>query len=87
MTDEKLIELLKSMSLSEKISQLVQLHGGYFGEARQLTGPEQQFNISEKRAYSIGSIFANAVSSILRAFRMDLLRTSRTISRQFSWLT
>lgn len=56
MTDEKLIELLKSMSLSEKISQLVQLHGGYFGEARQLTGPEQQFNISGKRAYSIGSI-------------------------------
>lgn len=56
MTEDKLISLLNEMSLREKIDQLVQLHGGFYGEGRELTGPEQQFDISKGRQYHAGSI-------------------------------
>lgn len=56
MTEEELKTLLSEMSLEEKIDQLVQLHGGFYGEHMELTGPEQSFNISGSRQYKVGSI-------------------------------
>ena len=41
MEEKKLQKLLSEMSLSEKIEQLVQLHGGFFGEVDQITGPAE----------------------------------------------
>lgn len=56
MTDNQLKALLADMTLEEKVDQLVQLHGGFYGEHMELTGPEQSFDISGSRQYKVGSI-------------------------------
>lgn len=49
-------ELLKDMSLSEKIEQLVQLHGGFFGNIDIYTGPVVDFNMTPDQPYRTGSV-------------------------------
>lgn len=56
MTENQLLELLADMTLDEKIDQLCQLHGGFYGEHTALTGPEQEFDIRNSRQYKVGSI-------------------------------
>lgn len=56
MTENQLKNLLSEMSLEEKIDQLVQLHGGFYGGSTEITGPEQDFNITNNRQYKVGSI-------------------------------
>ena len=56
MEKTELKKLLASMSLTEKIDQLIQLHGGFVGGNQQLTGPEAEFELSENEAYRTGSI-------------------------------
>ena len=56
MEKTELKKLLASMSLTEKIDQLIQLHGGFVGGNQQLTGPEAEFVLSENEAYRTGSI-------------------------------
>ncbi len=52
----ELENLLKDMSLSEKIEQLVQLHGGFYGETDNYTGPVVDFHMTKEQPYRIGSI-------------------------------
>lgn len=59
MTREQLNELLKDMSLSEKIEQLVQLHGGFFGEGGVLTGPGVDFKMTKDQPYRTGSVLGD----------------------------
>lgn len=56
MKQNELENLLKSMSLSEKIEQLVQLHGGFFGLTDNYTGPAVDFHMTEEQPYRVGSI-------------------------------
>ena len=56
MKEKELRKLLGEMSLSEKIEQLIQLHGGFFGGTDQLTGPEAAFRLKDGQAYRIGSL-------------------------------
>lgn len=56
MTDKQLIALLADMTLDEKIDQLCQLHGGFYGDHMAITGPEQAFDLRDSRQYKIGSI-------------------------------
>lgn len=49
-------ELLKSMSLTEKIDQLVQLNGEFFDGTDHLTGPAAEFNLAKERPYNTGSV-------------------------------
>lgn len=60
MTDNQLRELLADMTLEEKIDQLCQLHGGFYGEHMALTGPEQAFDLRGSRQYKIGSILGES---------------------------
>ncbi len=56
MDKSQLEALLKDMSLSEKVEQLVQLHGGFFGEVDALTGPAVEFHMTSDQPYRIGSV-------------------------------
>lgn len=56
MTNAQLEALLKDMSLSEKVEQLVQLHGGFFGEDVTYTGPVLDFHMTPDQPYRIGSV-------------------------------
>lgn len=58
MKQHELSALLRDMSLSEKIEQLVQLHGGFFGEVDVVTGPAAQFNMTAEQPYRVGSLLS-----------------------------
>lgn len=52
----ELEKLLKDMSLSEKIEQLVQLHGGFFGHIDTYTGPVVDLKLTPDQPYRTGSV-------------------------------
>lgn len=56
MTQAELNELLNDMSLSEKVEQLVQLHGGFFGNIDVYTGPVVDFHMTADQPYRTGSV-------------------------------
>ncbi len=56
MTNQQLLNLLKEMSLEEKILQLVQLNGSFYGEQGTVTGPAHDFNMSAETPWLAGSI-------------------------------
>lgn len=59
MTHEQLNALLKDMSLQEKVEQLVQLHGGFFGQIDTYTGPVVDFKMTPDQPYRTGSILGD----------------------------
>lgn len=56
MNNSELKNLLNDMSLSEKVEQLVQLHGGFFGHIDTYTGPPVDFKIPPDQPYRTGSL-------------------------------
>ncbi len=66
MTDSQLKNLLRDMSLQEKIEQLVQLHGGFFGDVGMITGPAAEFKMSPNQPYRTGSLLGETGASHLK---------------------
>lgn len=58
MTDKELMELLQSMSLEEKVGQLVQVTGDALGENGQITGPLGSMKLNDEDKANLGSILA-----------------------------
>lgn len=56
MTQEKLVELLHSMSLKEKVNQMLQVTTGFFTDEKMLTGPTAQGEIGEENISQAGSL-------------------------------
>lgn len=56
MKQNELEKLLNDMTLSEKIEQLVQLHGGFFGNIDVYTGPVVDFKMTPDQPYRTGSV-------------------------------
>lgn len=52
----KLQALLADMTLREKIEQLVQLNGGFFGTDEKSTGPAAEFRMTADQPYRTGSV-------------------------------
>lgn len=76
MTEKELSALLADMTIEEKVEQLVQLHGGFYGDHMELTGPEQSFDIDEEmlRFYDIDMNYASEPG----AFRLWIGGSSET---------
>ena len=66
MDRQKLENLLADMSVSEKIEQLVQLHGGFFGEVDMITGPAAEFKMDADRPYRTGTVLGEHGAEHLR---------------------
>lgn len=62
----ELKKLLAQMSLSEKIEQLVQLHGGFFGQIDTYTGPVVDFHMTPDQPYRTGSVLGEHGAARLR---------------------
>ena len=58
----ELEKLLNDMSLNEKIEQLVQLHGGFFGEVDTITGPGADY--ARRTAFSVRSFIKTRLERI-----------------------
>lgn len=69
MTDEKILELLKDMSVDEKIGQLVQLTGNFFDGEGLATGPMEDMNLTEEQVGNTGSVLSTVGAAKIRAIQ------------------
>ncbi|MBE5815522.1 MAG: beta-glucosidase [Clostridiales bacterium] len=69
MTNEQLRSLLASMSLSEKIEQLVQLNGSFFGDIDVYTGPAAQIRMEPDQPLRTGSVLGEHGAEHLMALQ------------------
>ena len=56
MTEQKLIELLRDMSLEEKVNQMSQVTGGFFNGEIVVTGPMEDKGFTEDNVNLAGSL-------------------------------
>ncbi len=56
MTELQLKKLLAEMSLGEKIEQLIQFHGGFYGDVKMITGPGHDYTIKPDQQWHIGTV-------------------------------
>lgn len=77
MTEEKLQELLRQMTLEEKIGQLIQLDGGCYGESELATGPQQKLGITQATVDVSGSVLNVLGADKVRAIQKRYLERSR----------
>ena len=66
MKEQELKRLLDDMSLTEKVEQLVQLNGGFFGHIEQYTGPVFDFHMTPDQPYRTGSVLGEHGAARLR---------------------
>lgn len=69
MTELELNNLLSDMTLEEKIDQLIQLHGGFYGDVEQITGPGYDFNLKPDQQWHIGSILGELGAEHLKTLQ------------------
>lgn len=56
MTESQLKALLADMSLEEKIEQLIQLHGGFYGDVKMITGPGHDYDLKPDQQWRMGTV-------------------------------
>lgn len=69
METAKLAELLESMSLTEKIEQMIQFNGALYGKIVSYTGPEVNFDLEPNQQYRVGSVLGEAGAEKLTALQ------------------
>ena len=60
MTEIQLKELLSEMSLGEKIEQMIQFHGGFYGDVKMITGPGHDYSVKPDQQWRIGTILGES---------------------------
>lgn len=73
MTEGKLRELLKDMTLEEKINQLVQIPGSYYDKDASVTGGMVSIRFSETQLYQAGSILGISGAKNLRQIQENYM--------------
>ncbi len=76
MTDRQLLDLLSDMTLEEKILQLVQLNGSFYGEQGTVTGPAHDFNMTADTPWLAGSILGETGADYLCALQDKFIANS-----------
>ena len=56
MTELQLKELLADMTLGEKIEQMIQFHGEFYGDVKLITGPGHDYTIKPDQQWRIGTV-------------------------------
>lgn len=79
MKDEKLYQLLKQMTLEEKIGQLVQVAGEVFlmDNVEVTTGPLKNLGLSNEMLYNVGSILNIVGTEKIRKVQEEYLSKNR----------
>ncbi|WP_160677165.1 beta-glucosidase BglX [Clostridium sp. C8-1-8] len=77
MEQSKVLELLNSLTIEEKIYQLVQLDGSLYSENAAVTGPKAKLGISDDVINNIGSVYNVFGAERLKKIQDDYLSKSR----------
>lgn len=73
----KLKQLLSSLSLEEKIGQLVQVTPDFFGNKGEITGPMSQWEMDSEQLYQVGSVLGTHRAKEVRKIQKEYLTYSR----------
>ncbi|WP_321387956.1 beta-glucosidase BglX [uncultured Enterococcus sp.] len=77
MKEEKLQELLHSLTWTEKVGQLVQLSGEFFNTSALTVGPQQKLGISDEILRNVGSVLNVAGATKTKEIQQTYLEKSR----------
>lgn len=77
MKEEKLHELLQSLTWTEKVGQLVQLSGEFFNTSALTVGPQQKLGISDDILVNVGSVLNVTGAEKTRQIQQQYLEKSR----------
>ena len=69
--------LVNRMTIEEKVGQLVQLSANFFGTSTELTGPAQQWGLSEEGLATIGSCIGGENAAAIRRMQENHLNADR----------
>ena len=69
--------LVSTMTLEEKVGQLIQLSANFFGTSTELTGPAQQWGLSENGLATIGSCIGGENAATIRRMQENHLNSDR----------
>lgn len=73
MNQSELDVLLQGMTLTEKIDQLVQLNGEFFGGTDTPTGPASEFRLTADKPYKIGSVLGEHGADNIRQIQDKII--------------
>lgn len=77
MEKKQLIQLIEQMTLSEKIGQLVQLTPDFFTAGGEITGPTQEWQMSQEQLFQIGSVLGTHTAEQVMDIQEKYLAESR----------
>ncbi|MNW31365.1 Periplasmic beta-glucosidase precursor [compost metagenome] len=77
MNDTQLLELLNSLSVEEKVGQLIQLSGEFFNTGAMAVGPMQKLGISEEMVQQTGSVLNVLGADKVIQIQQEYLEKSR----------
>ncbi len=69
--------LIAQMTLEEKIGQLIQLSADFFGTDSELTGPAQEWGLTEEQMATIGSCIGGKDAATIRRIQEEHLKKDR----------
>ena len=69
MTEQKLTELLRDMSLEEKVNQMSQVTGGFFNGEIVFTGPMADKGFTEDNVNLAGSVIGSMGAETLKSIQ------------------
>ena len=73
MTEQKLIELLRDMSLEEKVNQMSQVTGGFFNGEIVVTGPMADKGFTEDNVNLAGSVIGSMGAETLKSIQKNYM--------------
>ena len=84
MTEQKLTELLRDMSLEEKVNQMSQVTGGFFNGEIVVTGPMADKGFTEDNVNLAGSVIGSMGAETLKSIQKNLRIMIRLKHRDLS---
>ena len=75
MTNKQLSDLLNDMSMTEKVSQLLQINGSFYEQEGSLTGPQENTRFSRTELEQAGSMLGTIGAGQLIEFQRQYIKT------------
>ena len=82
MTELELKQLLSEMSLEEKIEQMIQFHGGFYGDVKLITGPGHDYTVKPDQQWRIGTVLGESGYEHLKQLQEAHLKEELRLSEE-----
>ncbi|MFD2727832.1 glycoside hydrolase family 3 N-terminal domain-containing protein [Enterococcus camelliae] len=77
MNEKNLLNLMNSLSIEEKIGQLIQITPDFFDSEGEVTGPAQAWNLDKRALYQVGSVLGTHTREQVEMIQKKYLQRSK----------